>query len=130
MKKLVILWTAFMFALCLTGSTLAQEKPGEQGGIRKSVPELSKTDKQEQGKMKEQIGVSAMPSISRIGGVITAVDPKTKTLSVHQETVYHNRTWHLEVTGKMTNELTNLKPGNLVNIWLAGKTVTALQKVG
>jgi uncharacterized membrane protein len=134
MKKLFIVWIAFIFALSLAGSTLAQEKTkkDEQGEISK--PAITKSEeaaKSEEAKEKgkEKRDISAKPYIWRVGGVVTAVDPKTKTLSVHQETVYHNRTLKLEVSGKVAKELENLKPGDLVNVWVTGNNVTALNKV-
>lgn len=36
----------------------------------------------------------------------------------------------LNVSGKAAKEPSNLKPGDLSNVWVAGKTVTALNKVG
>jgi hypothetical protein len=65
-----------------------------------------------------------------MGGMVTAVDPKDKTLSIHQETVYHDRALKLEVSGKVVKELENLKPGDLVNVWVNGGVITALNKVG
>lgn len=134
MKKLLIVWIAFIFALSMAGSTLAQEKTkkDEQGQISKRAIEKSKEaakpeETKEKGREKREI--STKPYIWRAGGMVTAVDPKTKTLSVYQETVYHNRTLKLEVSGKVAKELENLKPGDLVNVWVTGNFVTALNKV-
>jgi hypothetical protein len=68
--------------------------------------------------------------IWRMGGMVTAVDPKDKTLSVHQETVYHDRALKLVASGKVAKELENLKRGDLVNVWVNGRVITALNKVG
>ncbi len=134
MKKLFIIWIALIFALSMAGSALAQEKTkkDEQGEISKPAIEKSKeATKPEEAKekAKERKEISAKPYIWRMGGMVTAVDPKTKTLSVRQETLYHNRTLKLGVSGKVAKELENLKPGDLVNVWVTGNNVRALNKV-
>ena len=78
----------------------------------------------------EEKQVSAQPEIVRMGGLVTAVDPKADTLSIHQETLHHDRVMELKVSKKEAKELSNLKPGDLVNVWVNGKTVTALNRVG
>jgi Cu/Ag efflux protein CusF len=64
-----------------------------------------------------------------MGGMITAVDPQAKTISIHQETIYHDRVLKLEVSQKVDKELSGIKTGDLVNVWVKGKVVTALNKV-
>ncbi len=112
MKKLYIVWIAFIFALSMAGSTLAQEKTkkGEQGEISKPAIEKSKEaakpeETQEKGKEKREI--SAKPNIWRMGGVVTVVDPKTKTLSVHQETQAFRKLKSAWINGVI---LENLQP--------------------
>ena len=78
----------------------------------------------------EEKQVPAKPEIVRMGGLVTAVDAKADTLSIHQETVHHDRMMKLKVSEKAGKELSNLKPGDLVNVWVSGKTATALNKVG
>ena len=134
MKKIFIFWIAFIFAISMAGSTLAQEKTkkDEQGEISKPAiknSEEAAKPKQAKEKGKEKRDLYAGPYIWRVGGVVTAVDPKTKILSVHQETVYHNRTLKLGAIGKVAKELENLKPGDFVNVWVTGNNVTALNKV-
>ena len=134
MKKIFIFWIAFIFALSMAGSTLAQEKTkkDEQGEISKpAITKSKEAAKPEEAKEKgkEKKDLSAKPYIWRMGGMVTAADPKTKTLSIHQETLYHNRTLKMEVSGKVAKELENLRPGDLVNVWVTGNNVTALNKV-
>ena len=132
MKKLFIVWIALILALSLAGLTPAQErvKKEELAGVSKSVSEKSTgAVKPEEAQGKERDRVSATLPNWRMGGMVTAVDLKSKTLSVHQETVYHNRALKLEVSGKVVKELENLKPGDLVNVWVNGRVITALNKV-
>jgi len=112
MKKLFIVWVVFIFALSMAGSTLAQEKAKQEQPAAVSSPTGEKSAEMEkpEGKM-EQKHVSAQPEIQRMGGMVTAVDPKADSLSIHQETVHHDRVMQLKVSGKVAKELSHLKPG-------------------
>ena len=112
MKKLFMVWIVFIFALSMAGSTLAQEKAKQEQPAAVSSPTGEKSAEMEkpEGKM-EQKHVSAQPEIQRMGGMVTAVDPKADSLSIHQETVHHDRVMQLKVSGKVAKELSHLKPG-------------------
>jgi hypothetical protein len=133
MKKLFIIGIAFIFALSLAGLTLAREKAKkeEPAGVRGLAIEKST----ETAKPVEALGekaekeISAKPYIWRMGGLVTAVHLQAKTISIHQETVYHDRVMKLGVSEKVAQELSKIKTGNLVNVWVNGKVVTALNKV-
>ena len=136
MKRLFIVWIAFIFALSLAGLTVAQEKAKKEEAAGVSKPATQKSgeavkDAGAQGKEKaaEKEHVSAKPHISRMGGLVTAVDAQAKTLSLHQETVDHDGVMKLRVSEKVAKELLNIKPGDLVNVWVNGKVITALNKV-
>ncbi len=130
-RKLFIALTVVIFALSLTNFTLAQEKAKEQPqevskpAIQK--PAASAEAKKEKGEVKKE--APAKPVVGRAGGVVTAVDTKALILTVHQQTVKHDRVLKLKVSKKMAKELGNLKVGDLVNVWLSGMTVTDLNKV-
>ncbi len=137
MKRLFIIWITLILALSVAGLTLAQEKiKKEEPAIvskpagEKSTPAVKSEEAPGKEKAELQDRVSAPMPSWRMGGMVTAVDPKTKTLSVHQETVYHNRALKLEVSGKVVKELEKLKPGDLVNVWVHGRVITGLNKVG
>jgi hypothetical protein len=108
MKKEFMVGIALILALSLAGLTLAQE-------------EVKKEKAQEQ--------VSPKPHIWRMGGLVATVDPQAKTLSVHQETVHHDGVVNLRVSKKVAKELSNIKAGDLVNVWVNGEVITALNKV-
>jgi hypothetical protein len=136
MKGSFIVGIVLIFSLSMAGQVKAQEKVknGEPAGISRLATEKStEAAKSEESrglaKAGEKKEVSAKPDHWRIGGMVIAIDPKAETLSVHQETVYHNRILKLEMSGEMAKELRNVKPGDLVNVWVTGKTVTALNKV-
>lgn len=141
MKKLIHIWITLIFALSLASFALGQEKakkvetapaskPAPEKATEVVKPEAAKPQEaKEKPKAEEKKPVAEKPRIWRAGGMVTAVDMKTLTLSVHQETVKHDRVLKLKVSKKIAKELGNLKPGDLVNVWLSGTTATALNKV-
>ena len=135
MKKLFILWMVPILALSLTGLAWAQEKARneEPSGLRKPAmeksAEIAKPGETKTQEKAEGQHVSTEPSIRRMGGVVTAVDPQSRTISIHQETVHHDWVMQFRVNGEVAKELSNIKPGDVVNIWVNGKVVTAVNKV-
>ncbi len=120
-----------ILTLSLAGLAFAQEKAKQEQPAVVSNPATEKSAEmaKPEGKTEEK-QVSTKPEIQRMGGLVTAVDPKADTLSIHQETVHHDRMMNLKVSEKAARGLSNLKPGDLVNVWVTGDTVTALNKVG
>ena len=118
MKKLLFISIAFIFALSLGDVTLAQEttQKNEQGKVSNPAIEKSK-------------GAANTPSIWRMGGVVTAVDSQARNISIHQETVHHDRVMKMKVSEEMAKELSQIKVGDLANVWFNGKVVISLQKV-
>ena len=136
MKKLFVVGIVFIFVLSLAGLTLAREKAKKEEPLGVSKPATEKSteavkpeEAQAKEKAAEQEHVSAKPHIWRMGGLVTAVDPQAKTLSIHQETVHHDWVQKLRVNGNITKELMHLKPGDLVNVWVNGRVITELNKV-
>ena len=141
MKRIMIIGVTLVFALSLVTWAIAQEKakkeepaavskPAPEKAAEAVKPEAAKPEAaQEKPKAGEKKPVAEKPRIWRVGGMVTAVDMKTLTLSVHQETVKHDRVLKLKVSKKIAKELENLKVGDLVNVWLSGMTVTDLNKV-
>lgn len=119
MKKIISVFMIVLFALSLSGLTFAQGKEQkEEMSAGKSAP-----DRRVQGEQtKFEMG--------RMGGVVTTVDPKAGTISVHQETVHHDRVMVFRVSDKAARDLQNIKPGDLVNIWVDHGVVTEMNEVG
>ena len=136
MKKLFKIGIVLILALLSAGFVMAQEKARKEGpaGVSKSVSEksveMANTEKAK-GKVEadEKKQGSTNPNIWRMGGLITAVSPQTKTISIHQETVHHDRVMKLKVSEKLAKELLNLKTGDIVNVWVIGTVITDLNKV-
>ena len=135
MKSLLIVLLAVVFAVSLSGMAVAQEKANKEEPAAVSNPtteESAETAKTEEAKDKgkaEEKQASAKPVIWRMGGSVTALDPKAETISIHQETVHHDRVMKLRVSDKVAKELMDIKPGDLVNVWISDQVVTRLNKV-
>ena len=144
MKKLSIILIGAIFVLSTTGWALAQEKtkpgkapeaakPGESTKAAESAqaqapkpveakPEVAKPEKAK----KETPAKSAE---YRMGGIVTAIDVGRKKITIKQQRVKRERMVTLMMSEKTAKELSNIKVGDPVNVWVKGKRITALQKV-
>ncbi len=137
MKSLLIILLTAVFAVSLSGFALAQEKANKEGAAPAAVSnptteKSAETAKPEEAKGKAeetQAPAPAKPVTWRMGGSVTALNPKADTISIHQETVNHDRMMKLKVNDKVAGELKDLKPGDLVNVWINDNVVTRLNKV-
>jgi hypothetical protein len=137
MNKIMIVLSAFIFALSMANSARGQEqtKNQETSVVAKPMGEKSieaaKSGASTEKSIREQNQeVFVKPhKIWRMGGEVKAVDLKTKTLLIHQETVHHDRLMKRKVDEKLGKELENIKPGDLVNVWVSGGRITELHKV-
>jgi len=121
MKNLFRTGIVIILTLSLAGLAFAQEKAQQEQPAAVSSPATEKSAQmaKPEGKPEEK-QISAQTEIQRVGGLVTAVDPKADTLSIHQETVHHDRVIQLKVNEKAAKELSHLKPGDLVNVWVTG----------
>lgn len=128
MKKLWIVCLVLIFAASLAGLGFAQEKAKkeEPAPAAKAAPE--KPPEAAKAKMEEK-KEAPKPVTWRAGGVVESVDAQAKVLTIHQDTIYHNRTLKLKASGAAAKELSSLKPGDIVNIWIKDRVITALTKV-
>ncbi len=135
MKKITIIGVAVVFALSLVSWSVAQEKPKKEEPAPEKAAEAVKPEgakpeaAQEKPKAEEKKPVAEKPRIWRAGGMVTAVDMKGMTLSIHQGTVKHDRVLKLKVSKKAAQALAGIKAGDLVNVWLSGTMVTSLEKI-
>lgn len=135
MKKLLRSGVIFIAALSLAGPALAQEKARneEQAAVSKTTSEKSTeiaSPEETKGKTNPAENQAAAESdIWRMGGLVTGADPKGETITIHQETLHHDRVMKLKVSDKAAGELSRIKPGDLVNVWINGNTVTVLNKI-
>ena len=139
MKKLSIILIGIFFVLSTAGLALAQEKakPGKAPEVAKP-PESAKATgsaKVQAPKPKEAKPEKAKkeapvkPVEYRMGGVVAAIDAAAKKITIKQDRVGRERIVTLRMGQRTAKELTNLKVGDAVNVWVSGKVITALQKV-
>ena len=132
MKKLFIVLIGLIFVFSVTGLSIAQEKakPGKTPEAPK--PEAAKPEAAKPEAAKKEVAkkeASAEPVEYRVGGVITNINAPGKQITIKQHQVKRERTVTLVMSGKTSKDLSNLKVGDSVNVWVKGKRITALQKV-
>jgi len=134
MKKLIIALIGLVFVLFTTGLPLAQGKgePGKTSGAAKSAePTKPAGTATATGAKPEASKIEALarPTEYRMGGIITDINPGAKKITIKQHQVKRERMVTLMMSEKTVKELSNLKVGDSVNVWVKGKRITALQKV-
>jgi hypothetical protein len=134
MKKLLMVCLVLVFATSLVGPGMAQEKAKKEEPAPVATPAAEKPaetakEPQEKAKMEEK-KEPPKPMTWRAGGVVDAVDVNAKFLTIRQVTIHHDRTLKLKVSGAAAKELSDLKPGDLVNLWITDQVVTVLTKLG
>jgi hypothetical protein len=136
MNKILMGMFSIIFALSMANLATAQEKvKNDETALvakltgDKSIETLKSEAIVEKTKGEQNKEVFLKPEVWRLGGEVKAVDLRTKTLSIHQETVHHDRVVKLKVNEKVGKELESIKPGDLVNIWVNGGRITELHKV-
>jgi sRNA-binding protein len=137
MKKLFAILIGFILAAPIVGTGMAQEKakkeeaaPTVKSTAEKPAEQAKAKEPQEKAKEEGKKMATPKPMTWRAGGVVNAFDPKSKILAVHQVTLHHDRVLKLKVGEKAMKGIPELKPGDLVNIWVTDGMITALNKVG
>lgn len=122
MKRLSILLIGTIFVLSMTGLLFAQEKAKPEKPAEAAKPQAAK---QEEVKKEEP----AKPMKYRMGGIITGIDAAAKKITIKQCKVKRERIVTLTMSKKVAKEISGLKVGDLINVWVTGKMITALQRV-
>ena len=133
MKKLLMVCLVLVFATSLVGLGLSQEKAKKEEPVPAAKPAAEKPpeaakEPQEKAKMEEK-KEAPKPITWRAGGVVDAVDVKAGVLTIHQVTIHHDRTLKLKVSAGAAKGLSDLKPGDLVNLWITDQVVSVLTKL-
>lgn len=118
MKNVFVLFIVFIFVLTSTGLAFAQEKAKEEKPAEAAKPEAEKKE------------APPPPMKYRMGGIVTTIDPSAKKITLHQNQVKRERTVTLILGKEALKKLDGVKVGDLVNAWVTGNTVTALDEVG
>jgi len=112
MRKLSALGVGLVLALFLSAPTTAQEKAKTEGAA--------------------EAVKAAEPATTveyRMGGIIKAVDPAAKKITLIQHQVKRERTVTLALGKETRGQMAGLKVGEAVNVWVRGKTITRLNEV-
>ncbi len=67
--------------------------------------------------------------VTRLGGEVVAVDVAAGKLTIDQETVHKHGEMELSASKEAAKTLSDLKVGDLVNVWVRGKVATEIVKV-
>lgn len=125
MKKLSMVLIGLILVLSGTGLPFAQEKakPG-------NPPETAKAQALKTGAVKPEAAEKTPKVVKyRMGGLVVALNPATRKITIKQEKVYRERTVTLTISRKAAKDLAEVKVGDEVNVWVTGKVITVLQKV-
>lgn len=134
MKRLSIFLIGLIFVLSTAGLAFAQEKakPAIPAEATKSAEPAKPTEaaKAEGAKPEEaKKEAPAKPVKFRMGGIITGIDAAAKKITIKQCKVKRERIFTLTMSKKVAKEISGLKVGDLVNVWVSGKIITVLKKV-
>ena len=135
-QRVAVVLLGLIFALSLTGMALAQEKakpaaPAEPSAAKPAEvkPEAAPAAKEEAKPEAKKEVKKAAPVKYRMGGIVTAVDPASRKITIKQDRVKKGRTVKLTVSKKAAKELSGINNGDAVNAWVSGNTVTTLTKI-
>ena len=64
-----------------------------------------------------------------MGGLVIGPDGTARKITIKQNKVYRERKVILTVSKKAAEVLAGIKARDVVNVWVAGKVITALEKV-
>jgi Cu/Ag efflux protein CusF len=138
MKRLSVVLVGLLFVLSTTGLAFAQEKakagkppeatkpaepakPAEAVKAEAPKPEAAKPMEAKEGK--------PMVVKYRMGGLVVALDSAARKITIKQDKVRGERKVTLTVNKKAAKNLAGVKVGDEVNVWVAGRVITELQKV-
>ncbi len=139
-QRVAVVLLGLIFALSLTGMALAQEKAKPEKPAAPAAPPAAKPAEvkpeaappaakgEAKPEAKKEVKKAA-PAKYRMGGIVTAVDPASRKITIKQDRVKKGRTVNLTVTKKAAQELSGINKGDAVNAWVSGSTVTTLTKI-
>jgi len=129
MKKLAIVLIGIIFALSLTGIGLAQQKAEPAKPAEAAKP--SEPAKPAEPAKPEAVKKEAPPKpvMYRMGGSVVSIDAAAKKITIKQDSVKKQKKVMLSVGKKAAKDLAGINVGDVVNIWVTGKTITSITKI-
>jgi len=136
MKRLLVLLIALVFALSLTGLAFAQakaEKPAKPAEVAKPAEPAKPAEVAKPAEPAKPAEVKKeappKPVVYRLGGQVTAVDAAGKKVTIAQNSVKQQKKVTLGVGKAAAKDLAGIQVGDVVNVTVSGKTVTAIKKI-
>jgi hypothetical protein len=122
MKKVAIFLSGVFFILSVTGLALAQDK----AKVAKSS-ESAQTKMSKGGEIKQK----ATPKLGeyRMGGIVTRIDSAGKKITIKQSKVKGERVATLKMGKTSAEEMSMIKVGDVVDVWVHGKNIKSIKKV-
>ncbi len=129
MKNVSLLVILLLFILSSTGWAFAQEKAKVEKPAE--APKAAEPAKPAEAAKPEAVKKApAEPVKYRMGGIVTAIDPSAKKITIQQHQVKREKNVTLILGKEALKKLPEFKVGDAVNVWVTGNTVTALEEVG
>ena len=124
MKKLFIFLVGLLLVFSFAGMGFAQEKMKPSPSAKEEKP--AEPVKPEAVKKE----APPPPMQYRMGGIITAIDPPAKKITLQQHQLKREKSVTLILGQEALKKLPGVEGGDAVNVWVTGNTVTRLEKVG
>jgi Cu/Ag efflux protein CusF len=133
MKKLAIVLIGLIFAFSLTSIGFAQQKaePGKPAGIAKPSEPAKPAEAKPEAAKPEAAKKEAPPKpvVYRMGGSVVSIDAAAKKVTIKQDSVKKQKKVTLSVGKKAAKDLAGINVGDVVDIWVTGKTITSITKI-
>ena len=134
MKKLAIVLIGLIFAFSLTSIGFAQQKaePGKPAGVAKpSEPAKPAEPAKPEAAKPETAKKEAPPKpvVYRMGGSVVSIDAAAKKVTIKQDSVKKQKKVTLSVGKKAAKDLAGINVGDVVDVWVTGKTITSITKI-
>jgi Cu/Ag efflux protein CusF len=129
MIKWVFILIGLIVALSLTEVTFVQPKAKAADEVKTAEPENPAEPAQTAEETKPAKSEASRVVAFRAGGIVTAVDVAGRKITIDQDKVKQERKLTLAVSKQAAKHLAGIKVGDVVNVWVKGRTVTTLRKV-
>jgi Cu/Ag efflux protein CusF len=139
MKKLAIVLIGLIFAFSLTSIGFAQQKaePGKPAGVAKPSEPAKPAEPTKPAEAKPEAAkpeaakkeAPPKPVVYRMGGSVVSIDAAAKKVTIKQDSVKKQKKVTLSVGKKAAKDLAGINVGDVVDVWVTGKTITSITKV-
>jgi hypothetical protein len=122
MKKIWVILTGLFFVLAVLGVGFAQGK---------AKPEKPSPSAQAKVFKEGEVKGKSLPNLGeyRMGGIVTKIDSVGKKITIKQSKVKGERVATLKMDKASSKEMSMIKVGDVVNVWVQGKKIKSLKKV-